>query len=341
MPVARPAALAFGLALALMLAGACAASANLVYVKDVTGVKRPSSVWIARDDGTGALKLGEGSLPRISADGTLVAYVHARAGGRQELMLAPGSGGDPRRLTTSTRIESLRFSPDGLLLAAEIGGRRLIVFETATGRSGTVARGFIKGLSFSPDSTRIVFGRGVDATATGPSDVYSVSTVGADLERLTDDGRSLLPVWGPDRIAMVKQKGRTSGATGVPAYDIWVMTPAGRRVRRVTRTKVPEMVSGLLPVEWSADGRRLLAQYVGQDVQVGFTVNPFTGRTRALSRSPVRSKVAFGLSGDGSAILAMTGGPDPAQSHNLVSAPYEGGASTLLVRNAAYPDWSR
>lgn len=328
-------------ALGLVLSWASPASADLVYVKDPAGVKRPSTVWIARDDGTGALKLGEGTLPRIAPDGGSVAYVHARADGRQDLMLVPASGGDSRRLTTSSRIESLRFSPDAKLLAAELGGRRLSVIETATGRSGTVAGGFIKGLSFSPDSSRIAFGRGTGGTASGPSDVYSVSTVGGDPEQLTDDGRSLLPVWGPDRIAMVKQKGRGSGPSGVPAYDIWVMTPAGRRVRRVTRTKVPALVSGLLPLEWSADGRRLLAQYVGQDVQVGFTVNPFTGRTRALSRSAERAKVAYGLSGDGSAILAMTGGPDPSQTHNVVSAPYDGGPSTLLVRNAAYPDWSR
>ena len=339
MPAFRLAAAA--LALAVLLGAAQAAQANLVYVKDVTAAKRPSSVWLARDDGTGAIKLGEGTLPRISPDGRSVAYVRTRSDGKQELLLATAPGGDSRRLTTSSRVESVHFSPDGQLLAAEVGGRRLSVFETATGRSGTVARGYIKGLSFSPDSTRIAFGRGVNATASGASDIYTVSTVGADLDRLTDDGRSLLPVWGPQRIAMVKQKGRSSGPSAVPAYDIWVMSSTGRRVRRVTRTKVPTLVSGLLPLEWSADGRRLLGQYVGQDVQVGFTVNPFTGRTRALSRNPERGKVAFGLSGDGSSILAMTGGPDPAQRHNIVSAPYDGGASTLLVRNAAYPDWSR
>lgn len=337
----RSARLAAVAALVAVLGAADPVSADLVYVKDVTATKRPPSVWIARDDGTQARKLGEGSLPRIAPDASSVAYVHARADGKQDLMLVPATGGEPRRLTTSSRVESMRFSPDSKLLAAEIGGRRLAVYEIATGRSGTVARGFIKGLSFSPDSTRIAFGRGVDATASGASDVFSVTTVGEDLEQLTEDGRSLLPVWGPERIALVKQKGRTTGASGVPAYDIWVMTPTGRRARRVTRTKVPPLVSGLLPLEWSADGRRLLGQYVGQDVQVGFTVNPFTGRTRALSRDPERGKVAYGLSTDGSAILAMTGGPDPSQNHNLVSAPYEGGTSTLLVRSAAYPDWSR
>ncbi len=249
--------------------------------------------------------------------------------------MIPARGGDERRLTASTSVESVQFSPDGTLIAAEVGGRRLMIFEVATGRMATLATGFIKGISFSPDGQRVAYGRGRDATARGESDIYSVSVNGGKPEQLTDDGRSLLPSWGPERIAFVKQKSQSRGGA-IPAYDIWTMTPAADRVRRVTKTKVPEGVSGLLPLEWSADGRRMIAQYVGQDVRVGFTVNPFTGKTRAL-----RGKVAFDLAADGATILIQSGGADPAARHNILSAPYGGGASTLLVRNAALPDWSR
>ena len=322
-------------ALLAALAAPAPASADLVYVKDlVPAAGRATTVWIARDDGSQARKLAEGTQPAISPDASTVAFLRT-SGGRSELRLIPARGGEARRLTASSSVESVQFSPDGKLIAAEVGGRRLMIFEVATGRMATLAGGFIKGISFSPDGRRIAYGRGADATARGRSDIYTVSVTGGDTNQLTDDGRSLLPSWGPERIAFVKQKAQSRGGA-IPAYDIWTMTASADRVRRVTKTKVPEGVSGLLPLEWSADGRRLIAQYVGQDVRVGFTVNPFTGRTRAL-----RGKVAFDLAADGATILIQSGGADPAARHNILSAPYGGGASTLLVSNAAFPDWSR
>ena len=322
-------------AVVALLAAAAPASAELVFVKDlVASPNRPTTVWIARDDGSAPRRLALGTQPAISPDASTVAFLR-QDGGRQELHLISADGKRERRLMRSSSVESVQFSPDGKLLAAEIGGRSLMIFEVATGRMATLARGFIKGVSFSPDGQRIAYGRGQDATARGASDIFVVSVLGGDPERLTDDRRSLLPSWGPSRIAFVKQKSASRGGM-IPAYDIWAMTDTGARLRRVTTTKVPEGVSGLLPLEWSADGRRLIAQYVGADVRVGFTVNPFTGRTRAL-----RGKVAFDLAADGSAILIQSGGADAAARHNILSAPYGGGASTLLVRNATFPDWSR
>lgn len=314
------------------LAFAAPASAELVYVKNPAAVD--AKVFIAHDDGTGPRELTTGTQPQIAPNGATVAVLRAN-GSRQELWLVNADGTNERRLTASTAVESVTFSPDSTLLAAEIGGRRLMVFEVATGRMATLVRGFIKGLTFSPDSQTIAYGLGVDSTARGASDVSKVSVLGGEPEQLTDDGRSLLPVWGPQRIALVKQKAASRGGP-IPAYDIWSMTAQGRRARRITVTRVPDGVSGLLPIEWSADGRRLTAQYVGEDVRVGFTVNPFTGRTRSLRR-----KVAFDLSADGSAVLTHSGGADPAARHNVYSAPYEGGPSTLLVRDAAFPDWTR
>ena len=76
-----------------------------------------------------------------------------------------------------------------------------------------------------------------------------------------------------------------------------------------------------MPLELAAAGRRLLAVFTGQDAGVGFTVDARSGRTRALSRDVEGGLVGFDISADGRAILAQTGGPDPARSHDVVRVP--------------------
>ena len=100
-------------------------------------------------------------------------------------------------------------------------------------------------------------------------------------------------------------------------------------------------MSGLVPLELSANGKRLLAEFVGQDTSVGFRVNPETGKVQALDarlrerlrgRRPDRRRPT---------VLGHTGGPDPDRAHNVVTMPYRGGKPTVLVRRASFPDWSR
>ena len=99
-------------------------------------------------------------------------------------------------------------------------------------------------------------------------------------------------------------------------------------------------MSGLIPLELSANGKRLLAEFVGQDTSVGFAVNPKTGGVRALSRDSENGFVAANLSKDGNTVLGHTGGPAPDRSNNVVTMPYRGGKATVLVRHAFSPDWS-
>ena len=101
------------------------------------------------------------------------------------------------------------------------------------------------------------------------------------------------------------------------------------------------LLSGLVPLEISADGRRLLADFTGQDTSVGFAVNLQNGKTRALSKNMETGFVATDLSADGRTVLGQTGGADPGNRHNVVTMPYAGGKPKVLVRRAAYPDWTR
>jgi hypothetical protein len=125
-----------------------------------------------------------------------------------------------------------------------------------------------------------------------------------------------------------------------PSYNLFEVQPDGGSLRRITALRIPNLLSGLVPIELSADGTRLLAEFVGQDTGVGFAVDPRTGNTRSLSRNSETGFVGFDLSADGRTVLGQTGGPDPAARHNVATMPYRGGKPTVLVRRAAFPDWT-
>jgi hypothetical protein len=156
---------------------------------------------------------------------------------------------------------------------------------------------------------------------------------------MTTNHRSVDPVWGAPGIAFVRLRkpGRRGDAW---KQDIYVVDPATKIARRVTRTKVPFLLSGLDPVAWSADGTRLLAEFGGQDTSYAQTVDPVTG---AVGRVGRRSDgiVGYDLSADGTTILATTGGYDPGDPHDVVTIPYAGGTPTVLVKSAFSPDWNR
>ena len=88
-----------------------------------------------------------------------------------------------------------------------------------------------------------------------------------------------------------------------PAYNLFAVNPDGGSVRRITSLNIPSLVSGLLPLEQSADGNRLLAEFVGQDTSVGFRVNPATGRVHALGTDFENGFVAADLTADGRTVL--------------------------------------
>lgn len=316
------------------------AQAKLVYVKEA-GSANPV-VYVAGDDGKDAQRLGIGRAPTISPDGRWVAFATLPAGGsaKHTVVLQKLDAGSQRFVMRSKSIDSLRFSADSGKLAAIAGGRRVRVYDIAASRLRTAAKGAIRGYSFSPDSKSIVVGKAERNRFQAPSDLYVGPALGgAKIQRLTTVKRALNPVWGPDEIVFDRFNRRKADA---PAFNLWAVDPAAKdELRRLTRLKIPKLASGLVPLEVSADARRLLAVFSGQNTEVGFTVATRSGRTRALSTDFESGMVGFDLSEDGRTILAHTGGWDPAGPHDVVTVPYGGGEPKLLVEGAAYPDWTR
>jgi len=319
---------------------AAPAEAKLVYVKHAGSVA--PVVYVATNKGKDPRRLGVGRAPTISPDGRWVAFVTVRASGSEmdTVVVQKLKGGARRFVMRSESIDSLRFSPDSDKLGAIAAGKRVRVYDVAKDQLHVAAAGAMRVYSFSPDGEQIVYGRAVKEEITADADLYVVSALGGEEKRLTTLKNAINPVWGPEEIVFDRFESRRRDA---PSYNLWALDPADPdELRRLTRLKIPPLVSGLVPLEISSDSRRALAVFTGQDVQVGFTVAMSNGKTHALSKNFESGIVGFDLTADGRTILAHTGGWDPGAAHDVVRVPYDrGGKAKVIVEDAAYPDWNR
>ena len=336
-PIRRSRLVAALVAITGALAGAAPAGATLVYVKK-SGSASPV-VYVAGDDGSGRRRVAVGRAPAVSPDGKWIAWV-GRGDNLDQLMVQRAAGGATLVVLRSRQLDELHFSPDSTMVGAVLSARRLRLYAIASDSIVPVGSGFIRGWTFSPDSKSVAWGRAAAAGEETPSDVSEVP-IGAPSQarRLTRTKDALNPVWGAQGLVFDRQRSRRNDA---PVYNLWGVQPDGGGLRRITRLKIPSLASGLVPLDLSADGGRLLAAFTGQDSLVGFIVDPQTGATRALSKDFEQGLVGYDLSADGTTILGQTGGPDPAAAHDVVTVPYrKGGKVTVLVHKAAYPHWSR
>ena len=314
------------------------------------------AVFAAKDDGSAARKVGPGSNPRVSPDGkTIVFYRSGKGNQPAALMVAAASGGAPKKLASGWQDPFVfAWSPDSariaVLLGPEVGAQRLTTIDLATGIRQTIASGFFSGVSFSSQgSEQLVYARAASESFPPRSDVFridllppgAVGVAAPQPQQLTSDHRSSSPLWGPsNRIVFVKHLGEKSRKYG-PKNDLFMMKPDGSEVKRLTHTKVDPLLSGLSPTEWSANGRRLLAEFGGQDTSYAVAVNPRTGAERALTKEREVGFVGTAISFDGKVVLGSIGGFEPGPGHEVVSIPYTGGKPRVLARNASEPDWSR
>jgi hypothetical protein len=118
------------------------------------------------------------------------------------------------------------------------------------------------------------------------------------------------------------------------------MNEKGKQVKRLTHTSVDQLLQGLFPTAWSGDGKRILAEFGGQDTSYAVGVNAATGAQKPIVKAAESGFVGTALSADGKTVLGYEGGFDPGNSHKVVTVPFNGGKANLLVNNASEPDWS-
>jgi Tol biopolymer transport system component len=351
--VTRRLRLIVGLAVAATLLLVPASSqATLVFTRNPLG----PTVFVANDNGSSARKIGSGSNPRVSPDGqTIVFYRQGKGNQPADLMVAAATGGPAKKLASGWQNPFVfAWSSDSATIAVslgpEVGKQRLATIEIATGTQQTIASGYFSGVSFSPQgSEQLVYSRASSEDFPSRSDVYRIDLLPPGAEsvapvtphRLTSDHRSSSPLWGPsNRIVFIKHLGEKTRKYG-PKNELFLMNPDGSKVKRLTHTKVDPLLSGLSPTEWSANGKRLLAEFGGQDTSYAVTVNSKTGAERALTTEREVGFVGTALSRDGKLVLGSLGGFEPGPGHKVVSIPYAGGKPKVLASNASEPDWSR
>jgi Tol biopolymer transport system component len=322
-----------GAAIALVMAAP--AHATLTYLKH-PGDGKPPRVWVADNDGTHNHRIGKGRSPVVSPDGRWVAWIAPGSPERVVMRLADRSR-KARTVARSSAIGDLDFSPDAKKLGLVIG-TRLWVYDIRDRESVKAASGNIRGFAFAPDSKSLAFGTsGRNQAFDAPADLYSFTIASKSRQRITRDRRSLNPLWGVSGIIHDRQTPRQGQA---PSYNLFEIQPDGGSLRRITSLHNPAPVSGLVPVDLSGDGKRLIARLEGTDQSAGFAVNPSSGKVRLLGKKLENGFVAHALTADGRTVVGQTGGIDPTNKHNVATIPYRGGTPKVLVRGATDPDWS-
>jgi Tol biopolymer transport system component len=276
----------------------------------------------------------------VSPDGRFVAYVDPYDEELRLFLLDLESR--KSRDLGPTRL--LAWSPDGRTLATS-NRSHLALVDAESGASRTVAKGEIWSASFSPDGKAIVFAEG-----------YALEGNLVVL-RLSDGHRSELasggddPVWGTSWIAFARwdldeELGKDYGAVST----LYLIRPDGSGLHQLTidektagQGKDDYLRYGLVPLTFSADGKRLLAK-------VSMELGPMELVTFAVPRGPGRKLTdaedkgaiwAADLSADGTRILFEDGALDDEANHAIFTMSFEGGKRHLLISNATQASWAR
>jgi hypothetical protein len=329
------------LAVAALLVLPAAAQATLSYTKDL---KAPT-VFYAKDNGKGAHRIGPGYNSLVSPDGESVIFERSTSAGTELRLFSLASNKSVQVLKTLQEGYLRAWSPDSTLVAALTGSLNgpdtLLVIDVETMKRTKIATGYFNGFSFSPESDELVYGVSQSIHYPTKSNIFRIKVDGTGRVALTRDGQSLDPLWGPTgQIVFGRELGAKTRQYG-PANQLFVMNEDGERISQVSHTKVSPLAQGLAPIQWSENGKRLLAEYGGEDQSYAVAVNMVTGAEKSLS--PGNSETGFmgaALSPDGTTVLGTVGLGFGGNLHpKVVTKPWSGGGQKVLVPGGYQPTW--
>lgn len=307
-----------------------------------------TTVWLAGANGSGAKKLGQGTAPLLAPNGKAVAATLFGSKPPGLAIYTPGATTKKFFANSKAIASAIAWSPDSRFLAVGLSstavsgkGSSLAVIDTSNGTVKTIVNSSACGASFAPKGAdRLVYAAS-SANKQCFNSKVNVSTVNADgtgKKQITTDGRSTNPVWGPSSIVFDRVTLRKNDA---PIYQLFTMRADGSHRIQITHMKIPKLVSGLVPMQFSTNGKHLLAEYEGQDTSETWAVTMPTRKAKQLKIGG-QSVVPGALSKNGNAVLVAVGALDTAPKHGTVETiGFGGGHAKVLVKHAAEPSWNR
>ncbi|MHB8059818.1 MAG: hypothetical protein ACYDHO_03180 [Gaiellaceae bacterium] len=328
---------------------------SLVYEKAGSG-----TIWRANLDGSRPVRLAAGTNPQISPDGRFVAFfrnmktgnaflrrdirVPASTHGRGEMFglihyggpdfsnrreyavyVIPTSGGRAKPIDRLRAEPNLVWAPDSRSIA--IGSETALnVIDSRTGLKQRVARrggafeshGLSYSASFSPDGRSLVY----KLSERGTDDLYVAELKSGVERRITRLGDAGNPVWGSNGIAFSHRHG------------IWSIGGGGKQLRRLTGRQLADV--SVAPLQWAADGERLLLSIAGSGPD-RFEVIDAAGSRVLLSGVGY----PLGLSRDGRvALIDNCLLPLPPRSRSVMTASLRGGDPRTIVKGACFASWN-
>lgn len=303
-----------------------------------------SDVWLARL-GRGRQLIARGADRTVlSPDGRWIAYAECVAADYcGDVYLASTDGAERRLLVRG--VEADAWTPDSTRL---LGTRPLRGFDRhglvrIDVRDGMVTHLVdrpVERFSVSPSGREICF----VVNTRGHLDLYVVGIDGGRVRRLTHDGASDFPVWGTHGIAFSREVRRgTFPHNAWGADEIWRIDPDGGGRRQIAQPPARILgsgITGLAPVAWSRDGRRIVSALLNEFGGPPYAVNVRTGAVHRIG-SYGYSAWPFGLSRDGRRVLVEDRKYERLDRWQRVEiVPYSGGPPVVVARFAGSPTWS-
>jgi Tol biopolymer transport system component len=208
---------------------------------------RAVGVYVARADGSDVmLLLDKAVTPAWSPDGRLIAYAHPNVRGISVIQVGEALRGDRSTIRvlvhTAEQAEYPHWSADGtrLLFAGYRTGSFDLWVVDANGqhlRDLTPQPSLEYGATWSPDGKLIVFESNRDSTSQSGGDLYTITSDGRTIRRLTQGGNNYGPAWSPDG-RWIAFNSRRDGNN-----EIYLMRPDGTQQRRLTHDRHEDLLA--------------------------------------------------------------------------------------------------